>query len=77
MAGLSSEVNSVSAELPCADIEALVAAASPQDIVDHRMDVGVEAEALDMMGAPATQELIPVDLAAVAPPPAPHVVPER
>ena len=74
VAGLSSEVNSVSAEVHCDDIEAAVAAASPHDIVEHGIDVGVEAEALYMMGAPAKQELIPVDLGAVASPPAPRVV---
>ena len=74
VAGLSTEVNSVSAEVHCDDIEAAVAAASPHYIVEHGMDVGVEAEALDMMGAPAKQERIPVDLGAVAPPLAPRVV---
>ena len=64
----------MSAEVHCDDIEAAVAAASPHYIVEHGMDVGVEAEALDMMGAPAKQELIPVDLDAVVPPPAPRVV---
>ena len=56
------------------EIEPAVAAASTREIVEYGMEVSVEAEALDMVDATAKQELIPGDLGAVAPPPAPRVV---